>query len=107
MTIISFTVFLFQQKEVSSQTEEEQILSTSDDNIVKVFYNMCHTWHVLLQYENVLVVERMTIISFIVFLFQQKEVSSQTEEEQILTTSDDNIVKVFFKFCDTWHVLVQ
>ena len=33
----SFTVFLFQQKKVSSQTEEEQILSTSDDNIVKVF----------------------------------------------------------------------
>ena len=37
MIIISFTVFLFQQKEVSSQTEEEEILSTSDDNIVKVF----------------------------------------------------------------------
>ena len=34
--INSFTVFLFQQKEVSSQTEEEQILSSSDDNIVKV-----------------------------------------------------------------------
>ena len=33
----SFTVFLLQQKKVSSQTEEEQILSTSDDNIVKVF----------------------------------------------------------------------
>ena len=33
----SFTVFLFQQKKVSSQTEEEQILSTSDDNVVKVF----------------------------------------------------------------------
>ena len=33
----SFTVFLFQQKKVSSQTEEEHILSTSDDNIVKVF----------------------------------------------------------------------
>ena len=49
----------------------------------------------------------MIIISFTVFLFQQKEVSSQTEEEQILSTSDENIVKVFFKFCDTWHVLVQ
>ena len=34
--INSFTVFLFQQKEVSSQTEEEQTLSSSDDNIVKV-----------------------------------------------------------------------
>ena len=45
--------------------------------------------------------------SFTVFLFQQKKVSSQTEEEQILSTSDDNIVKVFFKFCDTWRVLVQ
>ena len=45
--------------------------------------------------------------SFTVFLFQQKEVSSQTEEEQILPTSDDNIVKVFFKFCDTWRILVQ
>ena len=49
----------------------------------------------------------MIIISFTVFLFQQKEVSSQTEEEQIPPTSDENIVKVFFKFCDTWHVLVQ
>ena len=36
MIIILFTVFLFNQKEVSSQTEEEQILSSSDDNIVKV-----------------------------------------------------------------------
>ena len=43
----------------------------------------------------------MIIISFTVFLFQQKEVYSQTEEEQILSTSDDNIVKVFFKFCLT------
>ena len=57
--------------------------------------------------KNVLVFKRMIIISFTVFLFQQKEVSSQTEEEQILSTSDDNIVKVFFKFSDTWHVLVQ
>ena len=96
MIIILFTVFLFQKKEVSSQTEEEQTLSTSDDNIVKVFYNMWRTWHVLLQLENVLVVERMVIISFIVFLFQQKEVSSQTEEERILSTSTDNIVKVIF-----------
>ena len=36
MIIILFTVFLFNQKEVSSQTEEEKILSSSDDNIVKV-----------------------------------------------------------------------
>ena len=46
--------------------------------------------------KKVLVFERMTIISFMVFLFQQKEVSSQTEEERILSTSTDNIVKVFF-----------
>ena len=49
----------------------------------------------------------MIIILFTVFLFNQKEVSSQTEEEQILSSSEDNIVKVFFPFCDTWHVLVQ
>ena len=49
----------------------------------------------------------MIINSFTVFLFQQKEVSSQTEEEQILSTSEDNIVKVFFKFSDKCHVLVQ
>ena len=48
----------------------------------------------------------MKIILFTVFLFQKKEVSSQTEEEQIPLTSDDNILKVFFKLCDTWHVLV-
>ena len=57
--------------------------------------------------KNVLVFKRMIIISFTVFLFQQKEVSSQTEEEQILSNSDEHIVKVFFKFCDTWHVLEQ
>ena len=39
--IILFTVFLFQQKEVFSQTEEEQIRSTSDDNIVKVYIKLC------------------------------------------------------------------
>ena len=49
----------------------------------------------------------MIIILFTVFLFQQKKVSSQTEEEQILSTFDDNIVKVLCKFFDTWHVLVQ
>ena len=165
MIIILFTVFLFNQKEVSSQTEEEQILSSSDDNIVKVLLSsltrdtflsnrkMClslkmnndqfiyclsvptersllpngggtnsvvlwrqhrkgivklfDTWHVLVQKENVLVLKNMIINSFTVFLFRQKEVSSRTEEEQILSTSDDNIVKVFFKFSDTWHVLVQ
>ena len=49
MIIILFTVFLFEQKEVSSQTEEEEILSTSDDNIVKVCFKICLTCHVLLQ----------------------------------------------------------
>ena len=49
----------------------------------------------------------MIIISFTVFFFQQKEVSSQTEGEQILSSSDDNVVKVFLMFFDTWHVFVQ
>ena len=39
MIINSFPVFFFflQQKEVSSQTEDVHILSTPDNNIVKVF----------------------------------------------------------------------
>ena len=46
----------------------------------------------------------MIIILFIVFLFQQIEVSSQTEEKRILSASTDNIVKVFF--LALWHVPV-
>ena len=45
MIVTSFTVFLFQQKEVPTQMEEEQILSTSEDNIVKVFFKLCETGH--------------------------------------------------------------
>ena len=37
----------------------------------------------------------------LLFLFQQKVVFSQTNEEQILTTADNNIVKVLFKLFDT------
>ena len=49
MIIILFTVFLFQQEKVSSQTEEDPILLTFDENIVKVFFKLCHTWHVLVE----------------------------------------------------------
>ena len=42
-----------------------------------------------------LVFKRMIINSFTVFLFQQKEVSSQTEEGHILCVTDNNIAKVF------------
>ena len=46
--------------------------------------------------------KRMIINSFpVFFLFQQKGVSSQTEDVHILSTPDNNIVKVFLKFCDT------
>ena len=111
--LIQCTVILFQQKDVWGQgwqnmllfcsTEDQRTLSTPDNNIVKVYFKtMRHVTHSRPR-ENVLVLKEWLSIHFL-FFFQQKGVSSQTEDVHILSTPDNNIVKVFLKFCDTWHV---
>ena len=94
MIIILFTVFLFNQKEVSSQTEEEQILSSSDDNIVKVLLSSL-TPDTFLSNRKMCLSLKMNNDQFTYCLSVPQEIiSSQTEEEQTLSSSDDNIVKV-------------
>lgn len=112
--LIQCTVILFQQKDVWGQgwqnmllfcsTEDQRTLSTPDNNIVKVYFKtMRHVTHSRPIGKRTCF-KRMIINSFPVFFFQQKGVSSQTEDVHILSTPDNNIVKVFLKFCDTWHV---
>ena len=77
--LIQCTVILFQQKDVWSQgwqnmllfclTEDQCTLSTPDNNIVKVYFKLCDTWHILVQKEKVLVLKEWLSIHVLSFFF--------------------------------------